>query len=147
MITFTGLDGMRKTGRELAGLGRRLASLKPLHQAAGRELLAWIDRNFEAEGRLSSATPGGWPPLARATLAAKRRRGGRHGILVDSGRLRRGFRITATASQVRLINPVPYAARHQLGLGVPRRPFLPDNSQVRRLVHPIAERFFERLWP
>ncbi len=113
----------------------------------GGALRVWIDRNFQAEGRLGAGSPAGWPPLAPATVAARRRRGRGRRILEDTGRLRRGFRMTVGAEQVRLFNPVPYAARHQHGLGVPRRPFLPGTSQARRIVHPVVERFIEEARP
>lgn len=143
-VVFSGLGALPELSSRMARARARLANFRALHRSGGRALLNWIGRNFESEGRLGSGGPGGWPPLSNATLAARRRRGGRGGsMLVVSGRLKKGTNIQTDGGQARIFNPVPYASAHQFGLGVPRRPFFPAPRQTRAIVQPVLERFVE----
>ncbi|MCH8074899.1 MAG: phage virion morphogenesis protein, partial [SAR324 cluster bacterium] len=64
-------------------------------------------------------------------------------MLVVSGRLKKGTKIETGGDKARVFNAVPYAAIHQFGLGVPRRPFFPGPRQTRAIVQPVLERFVE----
>ncbi|MDH4247406.1 MAG: phage virion morphogenesis protein [Deltaproteobacteria bacterium] len=113
------------------GLYRRLEAL----------LSGWLAENFDTQGGLLEGPAGHWPPLARSTIAARRRQGRGLRPLEATGRLRRGLRAWSDEGGVTLENPVPYAAAHQLGQGVPRRAFLPGAAQAGRLAYPELERF------
>jgi phage gpG-like protein len=114
-----------------------LADLGRLHASAGARLVDWVHRNFRARGALVEGMP--WPPLAPATLAARRRRGLGAAPLEATGRLRRGIALRTDPRAAVLSNAVPYAAAHQFGFGVPRRPFFPEALQTLRIVFPAAE--------
>lgn len=141
MTELRGLDSLARArthaGRARLALGRT----GRLHRRMGRVLRRWIDRNFRTQGALLAEMPGGWPPLAPATRAERRRRGIPGAPPLDvTGRLRRGITVETTEQRIVADNPVPYAARHQRGRGVPRRPFLPGPAQARALVYPELER-------
>ena len=137
--TSTGLAGLPALMRAW----RHLGDMGALHRRLGLALTDWVQDNFEAGGRLHDDFAGGWPPLARATLAARRRAGQGARPLQASGRLRRSLVARAAAGQVLLHADVPYAAAHQLGLGLPRRAFFPGPAQLERIVLPVAQAFVE----
>ena len=140
---------LRLEGREsLATLRTRMAASRSalsdterLYRRLQRTLSRWLTDNFQSQGDLLEGAAGHWPPLAHATLEARRRRGRGVAPLEDTGRLRRGMFAREEAGGVRLGNAVPYAAAHQLGQGVPRRAFLPGPAQTGRLAYPELERF------
>jgi hypothetical protein len=51
------------------------------------------------------------------------------------------MRLRSGAGEASLDNPVPYAATHQLGLGLPARPFLPTRVQAGAVLRPVAQAF------
>ncbi|HKI97177.1 MAG TPA: phage virion morphogenesis protein [bacterium] len=137
-LAIGGLDVLRGWLRKAAG---RLRDRAALHARVGRTLTGWVDANFDADGRLATGTSAGWPPLRARTLAARRRAGLGTRPLQATGRLRAGVRLRSDAASATLDDPVPYAAVHQLGLGVPARPFLPTRTQTARIARPVAEAF------
>lgn len=143
MIRIRGLGGLRAEQQRLRRVARRLSDFQDAHTAAGKALRDWVRRNHDARGALHEELPGGWPPLARATLAARRGRGGGTAILEVTGRLRAGTVLKVNAQQAVLDNPVPYAARHQLGQGVPRRPIFPGLRQARSIAVEAIMRHME----
>ncbi len=143
MIRMLGLERLPRSAKRLQAVREELLNFRVLHNVTGRRLTEWVQRNFAARGALLEDFPSGWPPLARATLASRRRRARGSSPLEDSGALRKGMVLQVNARQALLDNPVPYAARHQLGLGVPRRPFFPGAAQARRIVLPPARRYVE----
>lgn len=142
-ITLAGLGVLPGLASAMAGKRERLANFRALNRDGGRALLNWIGRNFESEGHLGGGGSGGWPSLSKSTLAARRRKGRGGGILMATGRLKKGTEMKMEGDQARVFNPVPYASIHQQGLGVPRRPFFPSPRQARAIVHPVLERFVE----
>jgi phage gpG-like protein len=142
-VELSGLEAWPARQAELRARRSALGDFPELHRRFGEAVLAWVERNFEAEGRLLEDFPSGWPRLAPATLASRRRRGRGRKPLQDTGRLRRGLRLSWDATRARIVNTVPYAAIHQVGAGVPRRPFLPGEPELRRLIDPVLERFVE----
>ena len=143
MIRLSGLDALNRERLRLRKVRRRLSDFSTLHRRTGAALLGWVGRNFEAWGALLEEAPSGWPPLARATLASRARRGRGSAPLQDSGRLRAGFVLTVGMGSAVLDNPVPYAPLHQLGQGVPRRPIFPGARQARAIVLPETLRHVE----
>jgi phage gpG-like protein len=116
-----------------------LADFTALHRRMGEALLSWVERNFAAEGALLDEFPSGWPRLAPSTIARRMRRGRGTRVLYDTGRLAGAFQVLPGAEQAVVDNPVPYAAAHQEGLGVPRRPIFPERAQALAVVSPAAE--------
>lgn len=113
---------------------RRVTDLRPALKLSGLYMMRSINKNFEEEGR-----PVKWKRLSPATIAARRKGPGpgMPRILQDTGTLRAS--VTAVRgkgkgagkgiwklSKAQLIigTRVEYAAKHQLGKGVPKRPFL-----------------------
>lgn len=146
-ISIEGLGALTRQATQLTAARERLGDFRTLHGRLGRHLTDWARRNIKQEGRLLDDLPAGWPPLAPSTLARRRRLGLGARPLQASGRLLAGLRQDAAAGSVLVGNPVPYAARHQLGSGVPRRPFLPGPAQTRRILHPLVQQFVEEALP
>lgn len=117
------ITGLKETTDALSNFGESLQNLVPFLKAAGLVMLESSQRNFMAGGRP------GWAPLTPATI--RRRRGqGTPEPLRDTGVLMTSlaplgadvFRLTPLS--VEAGTNVPYAGYHQLGIGVPARPFL-----------------------
>lgn len=117
----------------------KLLGFSRLHQNAGTTLRGWVDDNFQAEGALLDNNSAGWPPLKRSTLQKRRGNGRGTKPLQATGRLRNSITVRSDKQSARVFSVVPYAAVHQLGLGVPKRPFLPTATQARRIVDPVLE--------
>ncbi len=140
MIAVHGGKELHRLRGRMSRVRSKLADFRPVHRRAGSELNDWAAGNFRARGGRLDSFPGGWPDLAPATVRAKRRKGRSTSPLVATGRLRRGFTVRADAGRVVVTNLAPYAAVHQFGLGVPRRPLFPDATQVRKLIVPGVAR-------
>ena len=140
-LSLEGRGGIAAMRTRMAASRKALTATEQLYRRLQRRLSRWLTDNFQSQGALLEGAAGHWPPLAQATLAARRRRGRGVAPLEDSGRLRRGMFAREEAGGVRLGNAVPYAAAHQLGQGVPRRAFLPGPAQTGRLAYPELERF------
>jgi len=84
-----------------------------------------IQQNFDAEGR-----PERWKPLSKGYMKLKQEmKGGVAGkILVFTGDLRRSFNIRYDDNTAEVFSGSPYAIKHQLEIGVPARPFMPDSK-------------------
>jgi phage gpG-like protein len=117
-------------------------------------LMKEIQENFDRQGALYQGQgfirPGGafvnagrattrrraWSPLAPSTRAQRKRFGfrGARPILVQSGRLRRGFKAYNTKSFMKILNHVPYGKYHQTGTSkMPQRKimgFTPKNKKA-----------------
>ena len=121
------------------GIKNRLANFRPMATALGRQMEHWASRNFSTEGAMLDEFPSGWPKLSAATLERKRRQGQGTRILHGTGRLAQGTVVLPQADGIVMDNPVPYAARHHLGQGVPRRPVLPSPAQAQRIALPAVK--------
>lgn len=73
----------------------------------GNQLLAWVEKNFQAEGLEKK-----WKPLAPNTLAE---RGGFGKILQRTGRLRRSFGKVTSGNRVEVRSLLELAAWHHHG--------------------------------
>lgn len=135
-ISFVGLEGFEIAQGRWRRARREIGDFSALHRVAGHSLVDWVDRNFESGGSLLREFPAGWPPLARTTVVARRRRGLGLQPLQATGALRRGVTLAAGRRQATVSDRVGYAARHQLGLGVPRRPIFPEPAQIREIILP-----------
>lgn len=115
-------------------------NLAPVFQSFGRYMLGSIDRNFTSEGR-----PKQWRRLSPQYARYKQRKVGSKPILVWSGRMRRGFKFTATQRTLqiynnRTANGVKLFPLHQDGYApnnLPARPMLilqdRDKAEMTRL--------------
>lgn len=127
-IEITASPPLESLGRALEAELAPPADLSGPHREAAEFLQRWVRRNFQSEGGLV----GGWAPLAASTRKA--RAGGADAgkpILQGSGRLRRSFVPFSSAGGAGIGSALPYAARHHLGLGLPRRRLLPLADEVR----------------
>ena len=121
----------------------RLSRFGILHQDLGKAFSDWVDRNFALQGKLVQENSAGWPGLSAQTLASRRRKGQGKKILLATGRLKRSIQARASEKGMELGTPVPYGAGHQLGLGVPKRPFLPSARQSISIAKPVVEGFIQ----
>ena len=140
-LKLEGLEKLPALRERMAATRAALSATERLYRRLQLLLSRWLEENFQSQGALLEGPAGHWPPLARSTLAARRRRGRGMRPLEDTGRLRQGLFARADVQGLTLGNPVPYAEAHQLGRGVPRRAFLPGPAQTGRLAYPELERF------
>ena len=133
MFTITAtLDGEIVMDRKLAGLEERIADMTPAYPELTRVFKAIVARAFATEG--ASGDSGKWAPLAKSTVAERRRQGHgpEHPILQRSQTLERsltgdtGDTISVEApSYYARGSAVPYVAFHQSRaprVRLPRRP-------------------------
>ena len=134
---MTGL-GLRIDDRRLrAAVGRLAAALDDPGAALdeiARRLAASTDRRFARERGPDGAR---WTPSRRAL-----REGGR--TLDDSGRLRASIAAFAGEGEAGVAAGAGYAAIHQLGRGVPARPFLGLDDDDRSAALAVVRRAVER---
>jgi phage gpG-like protein len=104
-----------------------------LLMAAGRPLLAGVERAFEQEGP-------GWAPLARRTVSERRRLGfgAAHPILHRTGRLRRSWKAAIDNKTLLILSDDPRAAVLQRpGPNRPARIIRIGNAAVTEAVRAI----------
>ena len=132
--------GDKQIERELLRWNDRALDAQPAFEAIGEFLIAETELQFETEGKHAS---GGWKPLKRATVAAKRRKGLRLQILQATGTLRAtltergtpGMIFETTPTGLRFGSHVPYAEFHQTGTRtMPRRRPIELTEATRRTV-------------
>jgi len=102
-------------------LQRKVSDLTPAMKNIGEYLLLSTDTRFRTE-----TDPYGnrWQPNSPRTIARKRAEGRILKTLQSTGRLRAGISYKADRTSVVIGTNVDYAAKHQLGQGVPKREFL-----------------------
>src|SRR3990170_308559 len=117
------VNGKEKVIADLENLSGRAKNLRPAFKVAGLFIMESTQRTFMAGGR-----PERWAPLSAATL---KRRGAGARILRDTGLLMTSIGrpsgngiFSLKPFELRVGTNVPYAAKHQLGIGVPKREFL-----------------------
>ncbi len=113
--------------------------VKQTNRKLGQTLLDWTQENFQRQGGLLQS--GGWPPRASNSSRTRNTRP----LLVNTGRLQRSFQLLPSATHVQVRNTAPYAARHHLGKGVPKRPLLPDLPQAQQLLQHTLNRLLPLL--
>ena len=138
MATVIKIEGLKETLDSLAKFGDGLKDLTPFMKVAGLVILESVQRNFIEGGRPA------WTPLRPATI--KRRRGfGDVQILRDTGLLMNS--LAPASPSVWRLEPlsvevgtnVPYAGYHQLGIGVPERPFLMVQPEDEETLMKVAQ--------
>lgn len=85
-----------------------------LHQRFGIQGLNWVNENFQKQGALTGTK---WAPLAKSTLAGRRRGKGRGSsqILIDRGDLRKSFAYKSNATEATVGSPLFYSEFHEEG--------------------------------
>jgi len=112
-------------------LQRKVSDLTPAMKNIGEYLLLSTDTRFRTE-----TDPYGnrWQPNSPRTIARKRAEGRLIRVLQSTGRLRSSISYKADRTSVVIGTNVSYAAKHQLGQGVPKREFLgineTDNQEI-----------------
>lgn len=111
------------------GAQERLRKLQPVMRVMAQRLQASITKQSFGRGRGMNEEV--FPPLSPRTVSRK----GSSKPLIDTGALRRSVNASATSDGVRFGvagAPARYGAVHQFGSSsVPRRPFLPVDTQGR----------------
>lgn len=107
--------------QRLLALQAKLGDLTPAMKNIGEYLLLSTDDRFRNE-----VDPSGrkWEPNSPRTISQKRAQGRINKVLQSTGRLRSGINYKAERDRVVVGANVSYAAKHQLGQGVPQREFL-----------------------
>jgi phage virion morphogenesis protein len=125
MIKSTVTLDAERAKATLAALKGKLKNMTPVMKTIGQVVRTSIQKNFELGGR-----PEGWIRLSPATVAKKRKGGGR--ILVDSARLKNSIKVQASSDKVVVGTSVIYAAIHHFGgmagrgkkVKIPARPYM-----------------------
>ena len=127
-------DGLVEFRRRVRGMRERSRDLSGAMHVRADEIQGLMFDEFR-EGRGPEKRP--WKPLAPSTLSQGPRVGG---PLVKTGKMRDAVFASAYEYGVVFGVATAYARYHQLGRGVPRRPFLPYD-QNRKFVRtgPFAE--------
>jgi len=142
-MRVVGLFGMRE---RMAARRDKLADRRGVYLRAAVVVEAWVQRNFQADGKRHEDPSLWWPPLKPSTIA-RRRQGsgvGNPQILRDTGRLRGGFETRATARYGEVRNRVEYAVYHEEGNPrgrPPQRKMLPARGQAETLAAPLFKTF------
>jgi phage virion morphogenesis protein len=117
-------------------LQRKVSDLTPVMKNIGEYMLLSTDTRFRTE-----TDPYGnrWQPNSPRTTARKRAEGRLIRVLQSTGRLRSSISYKADRTSVVIGTNVSYAAKHQLGQGVPKREFLgineKDNQEILTLLN------------
>ncbi len=117
-ISFDASEALRGLGR----LIRKCEDPRDALDAVGFEFSQRADRTFDDQADPWNAA---WRPLSPLTLRLRRKAGKGAEILRDTGRLSQSITHNLVGDEVHIGTNVEYAAPHQLGGGVPYRPFMP----------------------
>jgi phage virion morphogenesis protein len=117
-------------------LQRKVSDLTPVMKNIGEYMLLSTDTRFRTE---TDPYGNGWQPNSPRTIARKRAEGRLIRVLQSTGRLRSSISYKADRTSVVIGTNVSYAAKHQLGQGVPKREFLgineKDNQEILTLLN------------
>ena len=144
-MRIVGLEALK---RSLEAKARKLQNRKTVNARAVAVTQAWIDKNFQQQGRL--AHPGrGWKELSPNTLMM-RRRGPRRlkvvKILQDTGTMRSRWKHFWSAWVAKIQSGVDYAYKHHYGEeGLPVRRVLPTEEQIGPKIKEVFRDFVERV--
>lgn len=110
---------------------------------------AWIQRNFEEQGKRTMGGDG-WKPLASSTIAnRKRNKGGNIKILMDSGHLKTKWKHLWTASMAKIQSGADYGKYHDDPVKprkkIPLRRILPTNEQIWPLIQKLYGDLIKRV--
>lgn len=130
-------------------LEQKSTNIKDLHEQVAQVVRADIKEQFDTEGR------GAWAKLVKGTIATKQRLGvlGR-GVLVRTGALRDSFTKEGAPGSInevrdgelRLGSSLPYALKHQLGMGNnPLRPIIVETPQLVEKIVNAGEEYLSDL--
>lgn len=137
-ITYRYPDLSKSTfRRRLEDFRDAALDMSPAYSRMETYLLTSIGRNFASEGR-----PNKWKALQPATIKERIRRGyGSGPILLRSGKLKRGFKVSYGTKVLSISNKVVYFMAHQYGVpqnNLPARVMVvllaQDKAQVTRIV-------------
>lgn len=123
--------GFAQLQKKAGTIVKKMNDRKVINARAVTVVDAWIQKNFQQEGRL--AVEGGWKPLSARTLLERRKGKKSHGhkILQDTGTLKGRWKHRWTSRYAKIQSMVDYAMKHHLGKGhIPKRPILPTNEQI-----------------
>jgi len=126
------IDGDERLLRKFTAIDVYLTKgLKKPLKKAGNILLERFDDNFNSEGK-ELRKP--WKGLADSTLRQKARLGfASKGILVRTGKLRKGFEKKVSRFSVRVFNDVSYYKFHQLGgKNLPQRIMIRSTENIKQ---------------
>ena len=114
------------------------------------DLLKWIDKNFETEGKMTYTTKG-WAKLSDKYAKRKFKLVGAKGILQLKGELRSSFKAKIQGclggnSKIIVENTAAHAPHHEFGArrsNLPQRKMLPFNFQIKELSERLTNQFVQ----
>lgn len=132
------VTGAKEFVTKLSKTSKNIQNMKPAYKKAVVLYHQWIQKNFQANGKLHENSKFHWGTLADSTVRWKNRTGRDPStILVQTGNLRRDWDLTST-SQYGLIRSGHYYSKfHEEGIGVPQRKIFPEESQAMKFIQPV----------
>jgi phage virion morphogenesis protein len=125
-----------KLQHNMRKLSATMKDLRPVMKRVGVYMVASTNKNFRRQGMTSK-----WPDLAESTKRQRAKKGKWPGRMLDvhgASGLRGSITFQAGREDVVIGTSVPYARKHQFGIGVPKRPFLgflpQDKVAISRIV-------------
>ena len=114
------------------------------------DLLKWIDKNFETQGKMTYPTAG-WAKLSKKYAARKLKLVGAKGILQLTDEMRNSFKVKLEGhmggnSKIIVTNPTAHAPHHEFGArrsNLPQRKMLPFNFQIKELSERLTNQFVQ----
>ena len=128
----------------LQRLQRKVGDLTPAMKNIGEALLLSTDQRFETETDVQGRD---WQPLSARTINQKQRDRRILKVLQSTGLMRSRTSYRAERDQVIVGNNDEKAAKHQLGIGVPKREFLgvsdEDNIEILSILNSYLNEEYE----
>lgn len=130
--------------RRLNKLAQQLENRRPVNKLLSTKLFAMVMENFDREGH--EGVP--WADLAPSTWRWKRKRG-YDKILQNTGALRQSFlpfsdNDSAGVGALSIREHADISAKHEEGIGVPKRKMLPSNAKALEQAVVIYGAFIQR---
>lgn len=113
------VDGVQHLSLGLDSMRRNLGQTRGLLRRFGAEVETQTKDRIQTKKRSPGGIP--WQPWSPAYAATRH---ANHSLLINRGHLQNSIAWRLAGDTVRIGSPLSYARKHQLGEGVPARPFL-----------------------
>lgn len=134
------VEGVKQLSAVFEKTGRGLSNLREPLQNSTRYMEAEIQNNYDNQGATFNAK---WAPLAESTKKQKLRKYGSTTPLVNTGRMKKGFKSRVGTQQAVIENNTPYFKYHQSNkprTKLPRRVMMAiGNKQQAKIIRFFTE--------
>ena len=148
------MPGLKPWARKMVRRGENISKTEVLLARAIVVYDQWVQKNFQADGKLHDSGSLHWKPLSQVTIRMRRKgkRGGGAQILRDTRRLQRDWDRNWNTKQASLKSKVGYSILHERGgetiinkrrVKVPQRKIFPEKKQGQKIIKPVVDDFFK----